>query len=690
VSNNALGPPTYTIRGVGYNDFSLSASPDVTVYLDEVPYAYTPMTKGAPFDLQRVEVLKGPQGTLFGQNSTGGAVNYIATKPTESFEAGVETTIARFNATDVNGFVSGALYQSLLARFAFDVTEGGAWQRSDTQPEATLGNKDLKKGRFIVNWTPTDKLTMALNLNGFTDNSDVQAGQLVKVVLASPADAHLGPFPGILAQPIVLDDARAADWDAGTRPANDDTFYQGSLRADYRVSETMSITYIGAYSHYKQNELLEPAGFNGIFDLNFRGDVDSTSQEIRASGKALDQKLDWMAGADYARNLANEFQHDELSDETVAYSFVPFHLLPYNYGNNISRDLSTSTAGFGNLNYHVLDTFNVTGGARFTQTNIHHSGCSEGDIPSDIDVGAITHTSIAPQGCTMITSAFVPSVFNQTLNQSNVSWRLGADWSPLDDTLLYANVSRGYKAGGFPTLSALFDRQWDPVVQESVLAYEGGVKSRFLQNRVELTAAVFYYDYTNKQVEGRTAVPIVGFLSSLVNIPKSAITGSEFGIKVKPLRDLVLSASVTYLDSVVTGNYIGSNPYVSTPLNLKGESLPNTPKWAARAGANYTISLGGKYSAYLGADALFEGHSDAFLGNASAVAEGFPSLEIKSYSLLNLRIGLDTDDGHWHSELSGNNVTNRYYWTNVAVNADEVTRWAGLPITYGFTLAYRY
>ena len=148
VSQASYGTPVYSIRGVGYNSESLAASPTVSVYVDEVPYAYPALTKGATLDIERVEILKGPQGTLYGQNATGGAVNYIAAKPTETFEAGIEGTYARFDAVNVNGFLSGPLSETLLARLAFEVTDGGAWQKSITRDDE-LGDTEQHKLRYL-------------------------------------------------------------------------------------------------------------------------------------------------------------------------------------------------------------------------------------------------------------------------------------------------------------------------------------------------------------------------------------------------------------------------------------------------------------------------------------------------------------------------------------------------------------
>jgi iron complex outermembrane recepter protein len=171
------GTPNYTIRGVGYFDFSLAAPPTVSVYVDEVPLAYSALTKGVTLGLERVEILKGPQGTLYGQNSTGGAINFIAAKPTSSFEAGMEASLGRFSALNLNGYVSGPITETLGARLSATTDRGGAWQQSYTRDEEH-GDRRFTAARLLLEWAPTERLLLSVNLNGWRDRSDTQAGQL--------------------------------------------------------------------------------------------------------------------------------------------------------------------------------------------------------------------------------------------------------------------------------------------------------------------------------------------------------------------------------------------------------------------------------------------------------------------------------------------------------------------------------
>src|SRR5690606_9462970 len=145
-----------------------------------------------------------------------------------------------------------------------------------------------------------------------------------------------------------------------------------------------------------------------------------------------------------------------------------------------------------------------------------------------------------------------------TLEEDNVSWRVGLDYQLNDDTLIYANVSKGYKAGSFPSLAASSFLQYQPVTQESVLAYEAGFKASLAENRVQLNAAAFYYEYEDKQLRTKLLEPIFGFLDILANVPESEIYGVEMDITAMLTDSLTLTASATYLDSEVK-NYQGAS-----------------------------------------------------------------------------------------------------------------------------------
>ncbi len=697
-AQSSFGSPVYTIRGIGYNDFSLDASPTVSVYLDEVPYAFPVLSKGATLDVGQVEILKGPQGTLYGQNATGGAVNYLAARPTSTFQAGIEGTYGNFDSADLNGYISGALAPNLLGRASFDIAEGGAYQKSDTRDETT-GDKDLKKGRVILDWTPSQDLKVSLNLNGFTDNSDTVVAQEIGLDLQNPKFA--GRIPAVLNHPLSDRNDQTADWLSGTKPHDEEGFFQGSLRADYTVSDNLVLTYLGTYENYQQSDFISDNGQNVPVDLLDDGSVLNTSQEVRGSGKLLADKLDWLLGADFALTNTKENGLYDIAGESTSYSFTPFGLPQITYLRAIAYDNSKTGAAFGNLEYHIFDNLDVHAGARFNQTDISHSGCSQ-----DVDGDEVAGTDLVERilkrgvgvvparvnGCTTLGPNNTPELIRQKLDENNAPWRIGVDWFPIKHTLLYATVSKGYKAGAFSNTPATSYLVLKPAKQEALLAYEAGFKSRFLENTVELTGAYFHYDYNDKQLELRQPDPngIFGLLNTLQNVPHSTEDGVELSGRVRLIDKLVLSASGTYLDTRVDGPFINYSPLSPKPIDLGGEAFPDIPKWAARIGGQYDFDINDRYAAFIGASFRYQSRSLGAFGTQNDLQEGLPSFEVRDYGIVDLRAGVNTSDGHWHLQVFGNNVTNTYYWNQVVRSGDVVVRFAGVPTTYGLTLGYQF
>ena len=719
VSQSFYGTPVYTIRGVGYNDYAIAATPTVSIYSDEVPYPYLALTKAVSFDLERVEVLKGPQGTLFGQNATGGAINYIDAKPTSELAAGLGGFYNNWDAANFHGFLSGPLTSSLTGRLAFDINEGGAWQTSESRPDDHLGDKDQKRLRGILDYRPTDNLKVELKAVGWIDKSDTLAAQTIGLVPQNPgkypntpiADPALAgrsyaSLVGLTPEPFPTSDTQA-EWLANARPQVDEHFYQVSGRIEAQLTDQMLLTVLGSYQHYSQNDLTYNTGSLENQGSLISGGVAARYGEARLSGQAFDRQLDWLAGADYGYSSTHETQFTHVGT-TPIYSLIQLPVLlglsdqyldPFHSVENVSSSDSKTRAAFGNLEYHLSPQLSVHAGARYTSSGTDNAAASYATDPAEVAgynylaiIKNIHATFTQGSILTILPDGTTGTVYD-SLREHNASWRVGIDWKPVPGTLAYASVSKGYKSGTFPTLPASEYIQFNPVKQESVLAYEVGTKSRFAQNRIEVDGALFYYDYHDKQLYGSTPDPlgIFGDLTAIVNIPKSQEKGAELSLKYLPIDALTLTASATYLQTRVTGDYFGFNAYSTTPINYKGEEFPNTPKWSARAGGEYDWDVfSGKYQAYLGADLTYVGRSQGQFGDASAVAAGFPSLEIDAYTTLDLRAGLNSSDGHWRIQLFGQNVTNRYYWTQATHTYDTAVRFAGLPRTYGGSIEYKF
>lgn len=685
--------PIFSLRGVGFFDTSVASRPTVSVYIDEAPIPFSIEAKGTAFDLERVEVLKGPQGTLFGQNATGGAINYIAAKPTDEFKAGVIASYARFNTADVQGYVSGPLTSTLNARLALRSVNSGDWQRSETRGDS-LGAQRFGQGRFLLDWRPSDKLKIGLNANGFYDRSDTQAPQFLAYVPATPARTSL--VPDLATYPSSSFRPRAADWDVGKDYRSHNWFYQLNLRADYDVLDALQLTSITSYSRAKIDQLAEGDG-TPLTNLDARqtGRIKSFSQELRASGDI--GAFSYILGLNYASDKTQQAQEIDIRYSTTAWSLGGPPLLPLDATSSGINQHFETRAIFFNLDYHISDQLTLRGGVRYTAADLDYDACAVTLTANAADgftrlvnrvragLGLSPIAPLSPGQCASINPVtFGTDRYYSKLNQNNVSWRAGLDYKPVPGTLIYASVSKGYKAGSGSTPAATNDLQFSPVNQESVLAYEVGAKAKLFDRKAELTAAAFYYDYRDKQVLGRAVFEpnVFGPLNALTNVPKSNIKGAEVQLNVYPVRGLTLTAAGTYLDSRVKGDFINVD-ILGNSINFNGDAFPYTPKWQIVLDGDYHFPLGNGMNATLGANANYRSKTTSGFGGSNL-------LDIDAYWLVDLRAGVDFNEGKYSIHVFGRNVTNQYYWTNVARSVDNARRYAGTPATYGIQFSFKY
>jgi iron complex outermembrane recepter protein len=685
------GTPVYGIRGVSFFDTSGSASPAVSVYVDQVPLPYSILARGSGLDLERVEVLKGPQGTLFGENSTAGAINFIAGKPTPSFAAGGDVTYGRFDQLDVDGYVSGPITDTLTARLAVSSQHRADWQYSTSRSQGA-GQRDFNDGRLLLDWKPRSDLRFEFNVNGWVDKSDNQAAQYSGFFpnRAAAAGGYLAAFAGLQNQPLTPNTARAADWDPGFSLARDDQFFQTSLRADWDVADNITVTSMTSYINYNGNSPTDPDGTNYLdLRVDALNTFDTFNQELRVAGTSGPMK--WMLGANYEHDTLGEIANQANQATNNGLPFVPLHYTDYYLRNRQAVD---TKAVFGSLDYKLPHGVTLQGSLRYTMQNRAYDGCQGGRGPDAAqfdDVFALLATALsgkpttlAPGACTTLSAATLQPVddVHAALNQNNVSWRAGANWDVTSHFLLYANATKGFKAGGFSTIPLVITSQVHSVTQESVLSYEAGFKVTLLDGAMQVNAAGFYEDYREKQVEGFVNLPIFGLIPALVNVPYSNIPGAEVNITWKPVAPLTLSLNSTYIDPTVGKSYMGYDPFGNL-LNFKGEQLPNAPRAQISGDAEYDFPVVSGLDGFVGTSVSYRGSTYAAFGDN-------PQFHIPDYTLLDFRAGVQSNDGHWRAEVFGKNVTNAYYLTNIFHAIDTLNRYAGLPTTYGVTLHYKY
>ncbi len=286
--------------------------------------------------------------------------------------------------------------------------------------------------------------------------------------------------------------------------------------------------------------------------------------------------------------------------------------------------------------------------------------------------------------------------FNGSLNENNIAWRGGVDWRANDHTLLYANISRGFKAGSFPTLAGSTFAEFEPVKQESVTSYEAGVKAGLFDHSVQLNGAGFYYTYNDKQVRGKIIDPIFDVLDVLINVPRSHIYGVEGDATwLPPVHGLTLNAALTYLQSEID-KYDGPSVY-GIPTNFAGTQLPFTPRWSYSLSGDYRMPLGDRGTPFV--SLAWHGQSNevselggstigffAGAGDRSATQLSKP-FQLPAYGLVDASLGYEFPDRKTTLRFYGKNIFNRLYYTNAVPYLDATVRYAGLPGFYGVQLS---
>ncbi len=707
--------PVFILRGVGFYETSVAAYPDVAVYLDQTPLTLPAFTKLTMFDLDRVEVLKGPQGTLFGNNATGGAINLVAARPQNVFGAQVSATAGRFGRAELDGHVTGPLTQNLTARLAIKAVDTGDWQRSTTRPD-TLGATRTAAGRLLLDWQASDRLKVSLDLNGWVDQSDPEAPQLAR--MTTPADLQAaigasGPTGTITADFALLHVApapanpRAADWNAGNRPFADNRLAQAALTTSWDAGTDLRLTAITSYVHYRMHNATEGDG-TALADLDIvsdRAQASSFFQELRLSSIDEHDRLRWVAGAGLDRTQVYEAV-DLVFPAASTGSIQGFSADTYD-----SHQTMSNEALFASLEYDVLPRLTLHGGARYTwalRRTVNGSYQTPGYVEPFAGSPGLTglintlwssaltplfcpgqsFTLIPPGGSVSVNTATCSAgLYRGRLPESNLSWRGGIDLHLSRDWLAYANIAKGWKNGSYPTISAPVFDQYQPVTQESLLAYEAGVKGR-LGTLATLEASAFYDDYRNKQVRAKTVNPIFGIIDQLVNVPRSRILGAEAQATIRPAKGLRIDLSATWLDTRIEqydgiiGDTMVNGLLYAVRAPFAGADLPFAPHWQARAAVDYSTRLTRRLSGFVGGSlAAQTGSYASLVGTAQDRAD----TTLPGHAVLDLHAGVETAQG-WRVTLWGKNVGNRFYLTNAGRAYDTIIRYAGRPAEYGITV----
>ncbi|MEM6937799.1 MAG: TonB-dependent receptor, partial [Pseudomonadota bacterium] len=675
----ATGVPLYSIRGVGFQDYSTGASSTVGLYFDEVAIPYTVMSRGLLFDVERVEVLKGPQGDLYGRNTTAGQINFVSRKPTEEFDASVVINYGRFNTVDGEGFVSGPLSDRVQGRFAMKTTQSNeGWQQSATRDDE-LGEKDVTAVRGMLNFDLSDSATLLVNVHHVDDQSDNRAntaydGRIVGlgefVNPYTPLDQYIlptGQFFGQTPPWYRTGDNEIADWTNSytspitgrtfdLRPQRDNQLTGISAKLEWDIGG-MTLTSITAYDDFDRVESNDWDGgfFNDSSNINTT-DLQVFSQELRLSGAT--ENLNWIAGLYYSDDEVDEYYHYFMSDSVFGLGSIPFGVglfapTPIRELDTIYVQNTDSQAVFGHVEWQFSEKMRLTVGARYTEEDRDWSGCTfvadDGSLAGFLnaqfgatlgpgDCGTIDDDPTSPTfifaliGTPQVNDAF--RVYEEAISVGRWMGKIGLDYAVNEDVLLYATLANGFKSGGFNGANSNTTQQLRSYRPEKLNSFEVGLKSTLLDGAMQLNAAAFYYDYKDKQEQDR-AVTFVGNISGLTNVPESTIKGAEIDLQWAATEQLMLQATVALLDTNVD-EWLAVDQDLSVWPNTvfrdaSGIELAMAPDLSYSVRAEYVWPMSSGMEVFLGGDVNY---TDETTGGAQVTDA------TDDFTIANLRFGV--------------------------------------------------
>lgn len=654
--------PRFYIRGIGNTDFDLNASQPVSLVYDDVPYE-SPILKGFPvFDVEGIEVLRGPQGTLFGRNTPGGIIKFDSVKPGEESNGYAKASLGSYNTTEIQGAYGTTVGDGLAFRVS-----GLYQQRDPFVDNAFTGEKDQFEGfeefaaRAQLLLTPFEGTEILFNVHGRSNESDAR---LFRANIMTTGQRGLNDDF----------DFETVAFDGGNG-LTQDTFGT-TIRVDHELNDSVDLTYIYGW---ESAEVASRGDIDGGFGAAFLGagnfgpgfipfpsesggsvdDLDQTTHEIRL---AFDD-------GGKTRIQAGIFSFDEdLSISSRSYDT----LAPGRPVNGLATrsGQTESLAVFGSVSFDVTDQLTVSGGARYT------------DEQKDF----VVERTIGPFG----SGAFGPVRGN--VGDEQVSWDVSATFAQNEDLSYYARIAKGFRG---PSVQGrlVFGNNVSEADSETVISYEAGVKSELLDNRVRLNANVFLYELSNQQLT------IVGGLDNTValfNADEGEGYGFEADLEAAPMDNLLVTAGLSYnktelkddlliapgcgapctvLDPAVNdanGNFLG--------YNISGNSFPNAPEWIGNFTARYAVPMNGG-ELYAFTDWAYKGDTNFFL---------YDSIEFgqDGYWQGGLRAGWQGDNG-LDASVFVRNLTDEVVLTG-GIDFNNLTGFVNEPRTWGVEVGYSF
>jgi iron complex outermembrane receptor protein len=683
--------PLITIRGIGLNDFDTNNAGPNGVYVDDVYISAPSAQSFALFDLSQVQVLKGPQGTLYGRNTSGGAVVFTSVRPSDQFTGDLHLEYGAYNTLQIAGAVGGPVAPNLTARVAAVFNHSDGYTKNAFTGGDPIDNVNNQAVRVQLVYEPNDKLKVFFeSMDGYVRNRPQPYGH-VGIYVAGTQGA---------AQPSVCSPARAfaggcvdlfgygtpAQWRGSYNRMKDLTNFASinQVRIDYDLGPA-TLTSISSYQYNDKRHPEETdASPNDLLNATYGVKSDTLTQEVRLAHNSTG--FNWVAGAFYLHESLRQDQPLELFRDGDLFGAFGIPAGPGSFDGiaqrsyDRSRQVTDSAAAFGQAD-RSWNRLTLTLGGRYTweKKTFDYSGSTQFQNGGRGQFGPLQN--------------FITS--RQSQSQSNATWRAAVSYHLTPLIQAYASASTGFKSGGFngsflsnDPQQALF--QLTPIKPEKVTAYEVGEKATLFDHRLNFNVAAFYNDYRNEQIFATvpqvlvtgTGQPIVSTTQLLTNAKKAHTEGVEVQLTAAPIHGLMIDLQSAWLQARLDEAGL---PLFSGVSSLNGKQLANAPRFTGSGVIAYKLDLAS------GDDVNIRWNSN-YRSHVWFDTTNDPYIQQKPYWLHNFNVAYESHLG-WAVGLFVRNVANEKY----ALTATDLSNPFGLiepvygpPRTYGIDLNYHF